>query len=148
MVVEDSAPLSGVLSDSLTGPEGTGYPVLKGPSQDRGGPRGREGYTAEGSHGEVPQPGTGGDLSVLRVVSYRQPVKSQAPPTCALCKAAVGALARGQFSSEPHLAVDLLDDKHMLVYAGNFVTIFNSEALHLAQFVQCSPLQFCHHSVS
>ena len=69
----------------------------------------------EGSHGEVSEPGTGGGLSVLRVVSYRQPAKSQAPPTCALCKAAVGALARGQFPSEPHLAVGLLDDKRMLV---------------------------------
>lgn len=115
MVIEDSAPLPGVLSDSLTGSEGTGRQELRGPSQDREGPRGGEGYMEEGSHGEVSEPGTGGGLSVLRVVSYRQPAKSQAPPTCALCKAAVGALARGQFPSEPHLAVGLLDDKRMLV---------------------------------
>lgn len=51
-MVEDSAPLPGVLSDSLTGSEGTGCQALRGPSQDRGGPRGGEGYMEEGSHGQ------------------------------------------------------------------------------------------------
>ena len=108
-VVEDSALLPGLLSDSVTGFEEAScsavrqpIPWQRGPWQR--GPRGGEDYTEDRFHGgDGTWPGTVGNPSALR--ASRKPGPSLSP---ALCKAAVSVLARARFSSEPQLAVDLL----------------------------------------